>query len=183
MADYLNLWIFYVAGYAIVYPIRIWADKKRGEPFEDPELSSQPKVLIPALIWIIAGLVISIFTPISTGTSLYLGIGCAILGVIIVVLSFYSFASSSGLNTTKIHRYSRNPNYIGWNIFIGGLTWIGWSSSFWSFLFLFFFLYTIIYLHMTILLEEKFLAGKYGESYEKYLRQTSRYFRMRRYSG
>ena len=171
----INLWIFYIVGYALVYPLRLWAERKRGEPFEDPELSSQKKVLIPALIWIVGGFVISLFVPINLGLSLYLGLIFSIIGLIIVGLTFYSFSQTPGLTTTKIHKYSRNPNYIGWIIFIGGLTLIGWSESVWSIIFLLYFLYTIGYLHSNVLLEEKFLTSKYGESYQEYLKTTPRY--------
>jgi protein-S-isoprenylcysteine O-methyltransferase Ste14 len=34
--------------------------------------------------------------------------------MVIVDLTFYSFANHRGLVLTGIHRYSRNPGYIGW---------------------------------------------------------------------
>ncbi|MFX1250926.1 MAG: methyltransferase family protein [Promethearchaeota archaeon] len=171
----INLWMFYVGGYAIAYPLRIWADRKRGEPFEDPELLSQKKVFIPAMIWLVGGFLISLFVPVNFGLSFYLGLFFAIIGLIIVGLTFYSFAHSPGLTTTRIHRYSRNPNYIGWTFFMGGLTLIGWSASIWSILFLVYFIFTVGYLHWTVLLEEAYLANKYGDSYKEYLKKTPRY--------
>ncbi len=175
MANFLNLWIFYVGGYAIVYPLRIWAERKRGSPFEDPDLTSQRRVMIPAAIWMIAGLAISIFVPINLGLLPAVGLVIAIIGIVVVGAVFYSFANQPGLATQGIHSYSRNPNYIGWTVYFLGLTLIGWSESIWSILFLAYLIYTAIYLHWNVLQEEKFLLQKYGESYRKYLETTPRY--------
>jgi protein-S-isoprenylcysteine O-methyltransferase Ste14 len=171
-----NLWLFYVGGYAIVYPLRLWAEKKRGMPFEDPELTSQRKYMIPAAIWMIGGLLISFFVPINLGPLFYIGFGIAVVGIILVGIVFYSFAEQPGLATGGIQKYSRNPNYIGWTIYFLGLTLIGWSQSIWSILFLCYLVYTAAYLHWNVLHEEVFLANKYGDSYKEYLAKTPRYF-------
>lgn len=176
MIGFFNLWLLYVGGYAIAYSVQIWANRKRGEPFDDPEfLYSSKKIVAGAMTWIVGGFIISLFAPISFGIFFYIGLPLAILGMIIGILALYSFAQNSGLATTRIHRYSRNPIYLGWTIFFLGLTLIGWSDSIWSILFLFYFFITIPYLHWTILLEEKFLIIKYGESYQQYLDETPRY--------
>ena len=171
-----NLWLFYIAGYAIAYPLRMWAEKKRGSPFEDPDLMAQRRVMIPAAIWMIAGLVISLFVPINFGDLFYTGLVISIIGLVLVGIVFYSFANQPGLATSGIHRYSRNPNYIGWTIYFLGLTLIGWSESIWSIFFLLYLIYTAVYLHWNVLQEEEFLSNKYGESYEEYLENTPRYF-------
>ncbi|MFX1250927.1 MAG: methyltransferase family protein [Promethearchaeota archaeon] len=171
----INLWMFYVGGYAIAFLLQTWANRKRGEPFDDPELISQKIIFIPAMIWLIGGFIISLFVPVNFGLSFYLGLLFAIIGLIIGGLTLYSFAHSPGLTTTRIHRYSRNPIYVGWTFFIGGLTLIGWSASVWSIIFLIYFIITIPYLHSVVLLEEAFLANKYGDSYKEYLKKTPRY--------
>ena len=176
LLDLLNLWIFYIGGYAIAYPLRMWAENKRGMPFEDPDLTSQKKVMIPATIWMIAGLAISVFVPISSGVLLGAGLAIAIIGFVLVGIVFYSFANQPGLATQGVHRFSRNLNYIGWTVYFLGLTVIGWSESIWSILFLAYLIYTAIYLHWNVLQEEKFLLHKYGESYQSYLESTPRYF-------
>lgn len=171
-----NLWLLYVSGYAVAYSIQTWANRKRGEPFDNPEfLYSSKKIIAGAMMWIIGGFVISLFVPINFGILLYIGLSLAALGMAIGVLALYSFAHNSGLTTSRIHRYSRNPIYLGWTIFFLGLTFIGWSDSIWSILFLLYFFITIPYLHWTTLLEEEFLKGKYGESYQQYLDETPRY--------
>lgn len=180
MSILTNLWWFYVAGYAFAYPLRMWAEKKRGQPFEDPDLASQKRVLIPFTIWFIGGFLVSLFVPIGSGILFYLGLLIAIIGLIIVFLAFHSFANQSGLTTIGIQQYTRNPNYIGWSIFFSGLTLIGWSDSIWSYLFLFYLVTTIFLLHWFVLQEEEFLTSKYGEAYQTYLKVTPRYIGKRK---
>ncbi len=175
MAEFINLWVFYLAGYVIAYSIQVWANRKRGEPFDDPDLISQKKIYVPALIWIFGGFAISVFVPFELGFLFFLGFSILVLGLIIGVLALYSFAHSPGLTTTKIHRYSRNPIYVGWTLFFLGLTLMGWSDSIWSIIFILYFIYTVFYLHWTVLQEEKFLIAKYGNAYKEYLDRTPRY--------
>ena len=173
----MNLWVFYVGGYIIAYSIQTWANRKRGEPFDDPEfLFAGKKVVAGALIWILSGFIISVFVPVAFGVLFYVGFSIAVVGMVIGSLALYSFAHNSGLTTTRIHRYSRNPIYVGWAIFFLGLTLIGWTDSIWSIVFLLYLIVTIPYLHWTVLLEEAFLANKYGDSYQEYLDKTPRYF-------
>jgi len=183
LTSIFNLWIFYIGGYAIVYPLRLWAEKKRGMPFEEPELTSQRRVMIPAIIWMLSGLVVGIFAPISLGLLFLPGLIVAIIGLIIVSIVFRSFAVQPGLATKGIHRYSRNPNYIGWTIYFLGLALIGWSDSIWSFFFCFYVIYTAVYLHWNVIQEEAFLSSKYGDSYTDYLQTTPRYLGRPREEG
>ena len=172
----LNLWMFYALAYAIAFPLRQWANAKRGEPIEDPEFLSQHKgVLAAALIWIAGGFAISLFVPVTYESTFYVGLALYILGLIIAGLAFHSFAHKDGLVTRGIYHYSRNPNYVGWTILIFGLCLMGWSPSPWSIIFLIYFILTIPYFHCTILLEEQYLANKHGDSYRAYLRNTPRY--------
>ncbi|MHA1585306.1 MAG: methyltransferase family protein [Promethearchaeota archaeon] len=90
------------------------------------------------------------------------------------------FAKNSGLVTKGIHRFSRNPIYVGWLVFYLGLSLMGFSGTItaWSIIFLAFYFITFPYFHWTILLEEKFLSKKYGESYVEYLKNSPRYLRL-----
>jgi len=172
----INLWVIYVIGYGIALIVQVWANEKRGEPFEDPELLKSKKfVFVLSLIWIFGGLIISIFVPVTFGVLFNIGLIFSVIGLIIVLLTFYSFAQKAGLVTSKMLRYSRNPNYIGWVIYYFGLALMGWSESIWSIFFFIYFLITIPYLHWVVLMEEKFLSNKYGDSYKEYLEKTPRY--------
>ncbi len=174
----INLWLIYVIGYGIAMFFQIWANKKRGEPFEDPELLFKfkgKKIFLIGMIWLFGGFAISLFAPVIFGLQFYIGLIFCIIGLIIVLATFYSFAQNPGLVTTRIHRYSRNPNYVGWIIFYFGLSLMSWSLSIWSIIFFIYFLITIPYLHWCVILEEKFLSNKYGDTYKDYLKNTPRY--------
>jgi protein-S-isoprenylcysteine O-methyltransferase Ste14 len=172
----MNLWVFYLGGYIIAYSTQLWANRKRGEPFDDPEfLFKGKKIVAAALTWIIGGFIISIFVPVDFGILFYFGFSISFVGMVIGSLALYSFAYSPGLTTSRIHRYSRNPIYVGWMLFFLGLTLIGWSESVWSIFFALYLVITVPYLHWTVLLEEAFLADKYGDSYRQYLEETPRY--------
>ena len=172
-----NLWIFYALAYALAIPMQGWAEKKRGQPIDDPEFLFRGKLIVTlALLWILVGFVISLFTPFTFGIPFIIGVCLYVAGLVVVALTFISFSRHKGLVTTGFHRYSRNPGYVGWITVILGLTLIGWSQSVWSVLFLVYFIGSIAYLNWTVLLEERFLTNKYGEPYAAYLRNTSRYF-------
>jgi hypothetical protein len=52
----MNLWVFYLGGYTIAYSMQLWANRKRGEPFDDPEfLFKGRKIIAAAMMWIIGG--------------------------------------------------------------------------------------------------------------------------------
>jgi len=172
-----NLWLFYVLAYVIAFPVQMWANQKRGAPFDDPEFLFKGKVIFPvAMIWLFGGLAITQFVPVKFGVFILFGLVLYTLGILIAALGLYSYAHHSGLVTTGIHRFSRNPGYVGWTLVMFGLCAIGWSNSIWSVLFLVYTLITPLYFHWTVLLEEKFLTEKYGESYRAYLKNSSRYF-------
>jgi protein-S-isoprenylcysteine O-methyltransferase Ste14 len=171
-----NLWLFYAIAYAVAFPMQMWANNKRGAPFDDPDfLFRGKKIFTIAMIWLFGGFIISLFVPVEFRILFYLGLFFYLGGMIIVGFTFYSFAHNRGLVTTGIHRYSRNPGYVGWTVVIFGLCLMGWSSSFWSILFLIYFIITPPYFHWTVLLEEEFLANKYGDSYRAYVKSASRY--------
>ena len=171
-----NLWPYYLLSYLIAYSTQVWANHKRGEPFDDPEfLFADKKIVVIALIWLFGGLAISFFVPVNYGILYYIGLPIFILGFLIGEFALYSFAKNSGLTTSRIHHYSRNPIYVGTTIMYLGLVLMGWSISIASILFLIYFILTIPYFHWTILLEEAFLTKKYGETYTQYLQSTPRY--------
>ncbi len=171
-----NLWIYYGIGYIIAYSTQVWANHKRGEPFDDPEfLLADKKIVIIALIWLFGGLAISFFVPVNYGVLFLIGFPLYILGLLIGEIALYSFALNKGLTTSRIHHYSRNPIYVGTTIMYLGMTIMGWSVSIWSIVLLIYFLITIPYFHWTVRLEEAFLIKKYGKSYKEYLKNTPRY--------
>ena len=179
----INLWIFYGISYIIAYSTQVWANRKRGEPFDDPEfLFADKKIVVIAMIWLFGGLAISIFVPVNFGVLFFIGFPIFVVGLVIGELALFSFAYHKGLTTSRIHHYSRNPIYVGTTIMYLGLTLMGWTESVWSIIFLIYFIITIPYFHWTVLLEEKFLIKKYGDTYKEYLKNTPRYLGIPRKS-
>ncbi len=96
--------------------------------------------------------------------------------MLVGVIGLYSFAQNNELAIRGIHRYSRNPLYVGWALVILGMALMGWSTMAWSIVFVIYFLVTLVYFHWTVTLEEAFLLDKYGDPYRDYLNSTARYF-------
>lgn len=181
MSFFNNLWLYYGISYAIAYSTQVWANHKRGEPFDDPEfLFADKKRVVIALIWLFGGLAISFFVPVNYNLLFYIGFPIYVIGLIIGEIALYSFAKKKGLTTSRIHHFSRNPIYVGTTIMYLGLTLMGWSESIWSIIFLIYFIITIPYFHWTVILEESFLIKKYGDAYRQYLNSTPRYLGKRK---
>ena len=109
-----------------------------------------------------------------------LGEAIAVSGLVIFILAFFSFGDSwrigidrktaGQLVTGGIFSVSRNPIYVAFDlifiaVFLINGTWF----------FLIFGVLAIFAVHMQTLREEKFLAQRYGEDYERYRQQTARY--------
>jgi protein-S-isoprenylcysteine O-methyltransferase Ste14 len=109
-----------------------------------------------------------------------LGEAIAVSGLVIFILAFFSFGDSwrigidrntaGRLVTGGIFSISRNPIYVAFDlifvaVFLMNGTWF----------FLIFALLAILAVHSQTLREEKFLAQRYGDEYERYRRRTPRY--------
>jgi hypothetical protein len=98
-----NLWVFYVLAYSVAFPLRTWANAKRGQPIEDPEPLVECKiVLVAALAWILGGFAISLFVPLIFGLLFFVGLLFYISGIIIAVGAFYSLAYNRGAGDNGI---------------------------------------------------------------------------------
>lgn len=108
------------------------------------------------------------------------GLGLGSLGLIVFVLAFFNFGDSwrmgidrkapGALVTRGIFSVTRNPIYVFINSWFIGTFLINGT--------LFFLVFAVLAFavqHWQILREEKFLAQRYGEAYEQYVKQTPRY--------
>jgi protein-S-isoprenylcysteine O-methyltransferase Ste14 len=72
---------------------------------------------------------------------------------------------------TGPYRWSRNPQYVGWFMFL-----LGFALNDWSWWCLVALMIVATYLHLLILIEEEHLHRVFGEQYASYCRNVSRYF-------
>jgi protein-S-isoprenylcysteine O-methyltransferase Ste14 len=111
----------------------------------------------------------------------YIGIALEVLGVVVLLISYGSFAKakttilpsehSAKLVTTGLHAFSRNPIYLGWFTFILGL---GIRHA--TVLVLVIDVIMIVLLYWAVVLkEEEYLANKFGEEYLSYKRRVRRW--------
>jgi protein-S-isoprenylcysteine O-methyltransferase Ste14 len=172
-----NLWIFFVLGFGIIRLGMMWAERKRGQPIEDPQAYQiyGKRYQVIGLTWLSVSLLICIFIPVKLGVLFWVGLPFWFLGVVVNLAAVHSFTHTKGANTIGIYRYSRNPMYVGAFFLLLGLSLMGLSTSVWSIALLAFCVVSVPYLHWTVLLEETFLMHKYGDSYREYMNRTARY--------
>ena len=120
--------------------------------------------------------------PIIMGNYLirYSGIIVSLLGVMVFIAAMSTMRDSwrAGIDSTQktsivktgIYKYSRNPAFLGFDLF-----YIGMAITFSNVYNVVFAAMSILMLHLQILEEEKFLAVIFGEAYLDYKKKTGRY--------
>jgi len=115
----------------------------------------------------------------------YVGVLIGTAGLVLCLVSLAVFRSPlkvlcldvGTLAVTGPYRWSRNPQYVGWFMFLLGFALNDWS--WWCFVAL---LIVVSYIHLLILVEEEHLYRTFGEEYAEYCRTVPRYFGMPRES-
>jgi protein-S-isoprenylcysteine O-methyltransferase Ste14 len=174
-----NLWFPFLLIYASIWIYMIVINKKTGRQIEDPEiysiLSKQSGFVfgfLPTLLLF----AVSIFVPIQFGRYFNIGVLLAIIGSIINLMCFNSFANNPNpLNTKGIYKYSRNPMYVSGLLVFSGIVLMGFENGIVSYIFIFFFLIWILSTHYMVIMEERFLTKKYGDEYLEYKKKVRRY--------
>ncbi len=176
-AGFYNLWLILAITGAFAGLLMVIGDKLRGVKIENPEDHHNPKIIIVGSFPLLAFLVVSIFTPIVTGTLFWIGCGLLIIAGIIYVLSIGAFVKSQkGLTTIGIYQVSRNPMYIAmFLIFIAFSLMIWQAEPIMGILTVFITLPSVFAIHWMVLGEERFLTKKYGDAYREYMNKTPRY--------
>ena len=104
-------------------------------------------------------------------------IGAVGLGLLsVAVFAFRSMTKMLCLDVGELtefgpYRWSRNPQLVGWFLFLLGFALNDWSL--WSLAALF---VVVIYIHLMVLIEEEHLRRVFGSRYGEYCRRTPRYF-------
>ena len=137
---------------------------------------------VHGLIVILASLTSVWRLPFNRMVSLILGfimLGCGLILMLKGMMEFRSLSQISGsdqshLVKTGVYRWSRNPQYVGWFIWLLGVSLMGRSGLA--------FLFTIVFIagiHLyNIELEEPYLERIFGEEYRLYKSSTPRYLGM-----
>jgi len=108
----------------------------------------------------------------------YIGVVIGIAGVALCLISIIHFRSvlkvlcvdAGSLTLSGPYRWSRNPQYVGWLLFLLGFALIDWSL--WCLAAL---LVVAISLHLLVLVEEEHLHRVFGEQYGEFCRKVPRY--------
>ncbi len=118
-------------------------------------------------------LIYSIFLPLELGAAwFYAGLAIFLIGIIIVVKASLDFAQAPADRpaTGGIYSVSRNPMYLGMM-----LVYVATAAACASWVFLILTAASIALLRLSVMSEERFLMGKYGQAYRDYLARAPRW--------
>ena len=108
------------------------------------------------------------------------GVLFAFAGAMLIYLGRSAYADFSRVYGLKedeliergVYRWSRNPQYVGYALFLGGVSLI--AMSIWAFSLALLF---VLFIHCYIVsVEEPHLRAAFGKAYEAYVVRTARYF-------
>jgi len=108
----------------------------------------------------------------------YLGVLICAFGIVLCLVSIAAFRSvpkvfcmdAGKLTTAGPYRWSRNPQYVGWFLFL-----LGFALADWSLWCLAALLVVAISLHLLVLVEEEHLLRTFGQPYAEFCRKVPRY--------
>jgi protein-S-isoprenylcysteine O-methyltransferase Ste14 len=111
----------------------------------------------------------------------FIGLLIAFLGVLTFIIAMAAMKNNwrAGIDASQktdlvqkgIYRLSRNPAFLGFDLF-----YIGFTLCFGSILQIAVMCFAVVMLHLQILEEEKYLPSVFGEAYLEYKKSTGRYF-------
>lgn len=121
------------------------------------------------------------FLLIQHSTVRCIGVGISFCGLSVLIIAMATMRGSwrAGIDASQktvlisdgIYKLSRNPAFLGFDLF-----YIGFTLSFSNLLQIAWLFFCICCLHLQIMEEEKFLPTIFGEKYLKYKDTTARYF-------
>lgn len=108
----------------------------------------------------------------------YVGVVVGAAGLVLCLVSIITFRSvakilcldTGQLTTAGPYRWSRNPQYVGWFLFL-----LGFALNDWSLWCLAALIIVAVSLHLLVLVEEEHLDRVFGERYREYQWQIPRY--------
>jgi protein-S-isoprenylcysteine O-methyltransferase Ste14 len=170
-------WYYLLAAFVALTPIVVWVLRR------DYRLRGQYSMLglVAVLVWFfIPHLALDVVTryqlPRTPGE--LAGAGLAVAGLaycVAAMVAFWSLKKVFGFGPGKLtlsgpYRWSRNPQYVGWFLFI-----VGFAVMWWTWECLFALGMLAVAIHTLVLAEEEHLRRVFGEDYVELCRRTPRY--------
>ena len=177
-----NAWILQLLYLIIIYIPNIFMSKEEKESVNRGNDSAPLKYLSKTQKWLALSthivimplvLIYSIFLPLKTGTAwLYVGILIIVVSLVMSLMATYNFAATPlGKPVTRgIYQISRNPFYLS-----GFLLYVGTAIAGSSWVVLLAAVLWIVFWHIAVPGEERFLLERYGDAYREYRNRTSRW--------
>jgi Putative protein-S-isoprenylcysteine methyltransferase len=182
----IELFIFYVA-----YFLKLYNQRRRGirtNQLGKGNKSTRTIVIekllnLSSILIVIVILVSAVINTTIFENTLLRSIGLILLGLgaLLFILAMYTMKDSwrAGIPekdktefvTSGIYRLSRNPAFLGFD-----LTYLGACLSFGNIVVCVMAVLTILFMHLQILEEEKFLTVAFGDNYTEYKNKVGRYF-------
>ncbi len=158
-----------------------WEYRKRGK------LTLIGLTLLSAMLFV-PNLILYYATNLSMPVTLLDFVGLLIggVGIALCLISIRAFRSARRVlcidadNLTKAgpYRWSRNPQYVGWFLFL-----LGYALNDWSLWCLAALVSIVISLHLLVLLEEEHLLRTFGDQYIEFCRLVPRYVGPERFGA
>lgn len=180
-----TVWLF-AAGLGTLLALGTWCGIRLRSEYRT---RSEPTFMTVGMVWLLYGIHF-ILTLVAAANStwlfplprmlsvaggiLFLSVGATIY--LAAVVGFRSLSRLSGLDSSRlitvgIYRWSRNPQYVGWMLFLFGIALLRTSGMVLLLAALFW-----ISFRMYLPLEEKLLERIHGQPYRRYRSKTHRYF-------
>jgi protein-S-isoprenylcysteine O-methyltransferase Ste14 len=150
-----------------------WEYRKRGK------LTLLGLALLCAMLFV-PNLILEYATTYEMPSTLldFVGVVVGGVGIALCLISITVFRSmpkvlciaADKLTTAGPYRWSRNPQYVGWFLFL-----LGFALNDWSLWCLAALLAIAVSLHVLVLVEEEHLLRTFGEQYVEFCRQVPRY--------
>jgi protein-S-isoprenylcysteine O-methyltransferase Ste14 len=180
-----TLWLF-AAGIGTLLAMGTWCGIRLRAEYRT---RSEPTFMTVAMVWVLYGIhfILTLVAAVNStwlfpltrllsvaGGILFLTVGASIY--VAAVVAFRSLSRLSGLDSSRlitvgIYRWSRNPQSVGWTLFLVGVALLRTSG-------MVLLLAALLWIsfRMYLPLEEQLLERIYGQEYRTYRSQTHRYF-------
>ena len=172
----LNGWIPFTV-YLVIFGITMFSFPKevRLRLYDRSRWTSRQKVLTAVgKLFSLANMVLFVFSPIRFDSpAFFTGCGLWLLGAVMMVTALVNYRNTPmDVPVTRgIYRISRNPQIFSiWLIVLGTCFIIGSGLS------LLLMAVSLVFLHTSVLAEEKACLEQYGESYREFMGKVPRYF-------